>query len=524
MGKNKKQKANISKTPVSKAPVTPVAPEVKPEAKKPVDKPAEKPAATPVVDKGTGKKPKPVADPPKITKENIIDVQKRQGAEGLIQGVNGIPLSEINTLTSNILTRYSTHPVEGMNEELKDFYVGKTGFVDVLIAVSVAIVLQNDQTAIIKNLPKNYINSMLETLETIGVTVKDQKLIEDNFNEKDNSITIQPTGVEIEEGLATQIVADKKDEEEADAVEIKDNDEASLKARLIKIMVKNRDEKKPLSGVADAIEEMQLQDTLGADATQKEVIRNRTMTDKLNRLFSIIPFNTLLIATGRILVKELEKDKNPISVFLMLKKSLETVDSKKTVVYPFNDEEIATIIRIFVAKAIDLFDSTTNAKIELIKKKENLSDIEKTNLERLETSVAKNREISCILSNFSKEEIGKIGNYQSSIKGEKTLKTDEEKAANSELIFNTQLYFSIAKELKLDAKGTEDENLAKIHNYGVYVTNLFRESDEKLIPTGKIAITANVTEINPKEDGKEGATKVEPELPFEGDKKDESKK
>ena len=58
----------------------------------------------------------------------------------------------------------------------------------------------------------------------------------------------------------------------------------------------------------------------------------------------------------------------------------------------------------------------------------------------------------------------------------------------------------IAKALKLDSKKPEDENLATIHNYGVYVANLFREVNDKLISTGKISIVANTEEIDPKDD------------------------
>lgn len=490
MGKNK----NKSQKKVAVAPVNPVAPEV--EVKEPVTvKPATEDKKPPVV-KPAPKKP--VQDPPT---ESVINISRKIAGENLVKTSPGIPLHEINLATQNILTRYSTHPVEGMDEHLKELYVGKAGLVDVLIATSMAIILQNNQTAIIKNLPKAYVKTMLESLGTIGVTIKDQKQLELQFKEKDNSISIQPKDVEIEEGLAAQIEEDKKNEEEANAVEIKDNDESTLKARLIKVMVKTRDEKKPLGGIADALEELQLQDILGASTEDEKVkVRNRTMTEKLNRLFSIIPFNTLLIATGRMLISELEKSHNPILVFTLLKNSIEMKDSKGIVTTPFTDQELATIIRIFVEKSIDLFDSTTNEKIKFLQGKEKLNEAEKQNLTRLEASVARNREISCILTNFSKGEIAQIGNHTTSIKQDADLKTDEEKEANKSLVYNTQLYYMIAKALKLDSKKPEDENLATIHNYGVYVANLFREVNDKLIPTGKISIVANTEEIDPKDD------------------------
>ena len=503
MGKNKNKKNNsIAKPAVNTvaAPVQPVAPEVKPDASKEVpNKP------TPEV-----KKPIQAGKPktPKDTPKEPVIIQM-PNLPSSTKDLNETTTHDLLQLSDVLLRRYKENPVEGLSKEIIDLYVGPNGFVDVIIAETAARVLASNNTLVIKNLPQNYRQTFLTSLSSLGISIKDPTQLELPFDGVETSMAIEASNVEIEEDIKKQATDDIKNESEAEAVEVKEGDSNTLKARLIKILAKSRQDEKPFAGLVEAIGTMTMQEILAeSDTTKKKAIGDRTLSEKLNHLFDIIPFNTLFIVIGRFLVDTIKKSENPIEAFYYIKNNIEINENGKKV-YPFTDEEIAEIIQIFVGKSIELFDETTQTRITAVDKGDKTSEANKRNIERWQKAIDAHREILCDLTTCTKERIAEITNKSSLIKQKDALKTDEEIAENEKNLVHTQAYFHLAKELGLTADTSEKDALDAIHNRAIGIVNLFRSVDDQLIPTGKLSIKTVIEPVKPVTTD----TKTEPATP-----------
>ena len=452
-------------------PVKPVVTK-QPEQKKPQQKAAPK---VPVIPK----------EPVVITAANEVKLPTSK------EDLDGLNIDQLNGLTRNILSMYKEDPVEGTPQELKDLYVGPKGLAHIFIAEAAVKAISCGHSAVIKNLTPDLRKKIIGTFVSLGVIFNDPNQLELPFKEDETAMQIEASNATIDDNLKEQAIADDKEEkDEAAKIEPGKEIPVDIKGRLMKIIVKRNKEEKPFVGLSEAIEAMTMNDLLATqDEAKKEEIRKRSISDKLNSLFTIIPFNTLFIVIGRTLTDLMKEKKNPISAFFYIKNNIKMNDSKGNAVVLFTDEEIAEIVSTFVNKAIDMFDESANTKIKFfeakIEKGEKLNDIETRNLARWKDSVAADRDVINNMLSFTKNQIAEISNKTTLIKKSESLTTDEEKAINNSNILNTQLYYSIANEIKLTGKTSDEkEILNAIHERATVIANYFRPINDKLVGTG----------------------------------------
>lgn len=439
--------------------------------------------------------PKPKKAP--VPEAVVIDTKHLPDSNASVQNST---VSDLNKHVDNLLRVYKENPAEGLDPNLIDMYVGKNGLVHMFLAETTVRLLRSGNNVVLQNLPSGTLDKIMHNMELLGANIKDPKQLELQFKEEPKTVTIKATDVEIDDDLGTQIDNDIKDEKEAVAP-VKD-DTKTLKHTLIRTMLDARKENKPFVGFAKCIETMQLEETLAAgnDVAAKETISNRTMSQKLEHLFEIVPFSTMFIAIGRALIESLQVS-DPITMFFTLKKAMTTTENGKEVV-PFTDEEIASIARTLVNTAIDFSNLQVNDRIATLEKKETLTDPEARALKRYKDSVSRNLEAVNNMCNYGKDSISAIKDNSALLK---SVPKPEDSDYNEKkpLYVNSQLYFNIAKELGLDPKLSENDVMTAVHNRAVAIANYFRGVDEQLTPTGRLDVVETTTEVKtPTEESK----------------------
>ena len=506
MGKNNKKKFNKPATEASKpaevksnvqqAPTTP-KPEVKqnnkPQNVKPVvttpKKPVTPPAATPVT----------------VETANAIT----SAADIVNKGVENVSLDTLALVTKNLTDRYVNHPVEGQKEELIESIQGAGGILDLFNIECVARILKSGKLITLTNINNSEAyGAFQKAINFFGVTLPDLKMIAPTkegtleFKDGENGVVVSEETKEI---IQAEEVREKKTRE---VLTVDNTTDDNLDLALQRTWDKEK-AKSLGNGFVKVIEFIQTYDHNNSKTDEERTaVDNRTVTDIVDRIYSVIPKGMLLFdALGKMLVSSIKNDNNPIGAFLQFKSQIRILDEvnsvkddsgdfvKNVYVYPFKDKEIAQIIISLVSHTLDGITEMVDriiAKTEAIKEGEKGFEEKADRIANQKAIKASYDGVYDAMTLMKESDILEMKDNREDIAKAKTEAEKSELAKKSKTLFMVAGAYGFSKK-DPETKKTIVSDISSVHDIAKYIANLFRSVDCQM--STNYIVTAKVTTV-----------------------------